>query len=387
MSEISLPLSRPTLGEEEIREIIEVIRSGWITSGPRIKRFEEEFARYVGARHAVAVNSCTAALHLAVLAHGIGPGDEVITSSMTWSATANMIEVAGAKPVFADVDRATLQVMPATVAAAVTERTRAILPVHFAGQACDLHGLAAIAAPRGLTVIQDAAHAVGTEFRGKRIGGDGLTACFSFHPIKNITTGEGGMITTDSDELADKLRLLRFHGVNRDAWSRYGKVDSPRYETVLPGWKYNLSDLQAALGIHQLAKLDGFIERRTHLAELYHLQLKGIEGLQSLGRALGTSRHAWHLCVVTIDPDAFGCDRDRFMQLMAQQGIGTGLHFTAVHLHDYYRSRYGYHEGDLPNTEWASDRVVSLPLYPGMSDSDVGRVCEAIRAVKKGTGL
>jgi dTDP-4-amino-4,6-dideoxygalactose transaminase len=385
MSETSLPLSRPTLGEEEISEVIEVIQSGWITSGPRVKRFEEDFARYVGARYAVAVNSCTAALHAAVLAHGIDPGDEVITSAMTWSATANMIEVAGAKPVFADVDRATLQLTAETVAAAVTERTRAILPVHFAGQACDLNGLVDIANEHRLTIMQDAAHAVGTEFRGRRIGGDGLTACFSFHPIKNITTGEGGMVTTDSDELADKLRLLRFHGVNRDAWSRYGKVDSPRYETVLPGWKYNLTDLQAALGIHQLAKLDGFIERRTHLAELYHAQLEGIEGVKPLGRAPGTSRHAWHLFVVTIEPDAFGCDRDRFMQLMAQQGIGTGLHFTAVHLHDYYRSRYGYCLGDLPNTEWASDRVVSLPLYPGMSDRDVGRVGEAIRAAKKKT--
>ena len=387
MNETNLPLSRPTLGEEEIREVIEVIQSGWITSGPRVKRFEEEFAGYVGARHAIAVNSCTAALHVAVLAHAIGPGDEVITSSMTWSATANMIEVAGAKPVFADVDRATLQVMPETVAAVVTERTRAILPVHFAGQACDMDGLTALAALRGLTVIQDAAHAVGTEFRGRRIGGDGLTACFSFHPIKNITTGEGGMITTNSDELADKFRLLRFHGVNRDAWSRYGNVDSPRYETVTPGWKYGLTDLQAALGIHQLAKLDDFIARRTRLAELYHTQLAGIEGLKPLGRAPGTSRHAWHLFVVTVDPDAFGCDRDRFMQLMAQQGIGTGLHFTAVHLHEYYRSRYAYRAGDLPNTEWASDRVVSLPLFPGMSDPDVGRVCEAIRAVKKGSGL
>ena len=386
MSDNNLPLSRPTLGEEEIREIIDVIQSGWITSGPRAKRFEEEFSRYVGARHAVAVNSCTAALHVALVAHGIGPGDEVVTSSMTWSATANMIEVTGAKPVFADVDRDTLQVTSETVAAAVTERTRAILPVHFAGQACDLDGLAANATPRGLTIIQDAAHAVGTEFCGRRIGSDGISACFSFHPIKNITTGEGGMITTDSDELAEKLRLLRFHGVNRDAWSRYGKVDSPRYETVTPGWKYNLSDLQAALGIHQLAKLDGFIQRRTHLAELYHAQIAGIDGVKPLGRAVGTSRHAWHLFVVTIEPDRFGCDRDRFMQSMAQHGVGTGLHFTAVHLHDYYRSRYGYASGALPNTEWASDRVVSLPLFPGMSDSDVSRVCEAIRAVKKGAG-
>ena len=383
MSDAPLPLSRPSLGEEEIGEVLEVIRSGWITSGPRVKRFEEEFSRYVGTRHAVAVSSCTAALHVALLAHGLGPGDEVITSSMTWSATVNMIEVVGAKPVFADVDRETLQCTQETMAAAVTERTRAILPVHFAGQACDLDGLAAMATRRGLTIIQDAAHAVGTEFYGRRIGSDGVTACFSFHPIKNITTGEGGMITTGSDELAEKFRLLRFHGVNRDAWSRYGNVDSPRYETVTPGWKYGLTDLQAALGIHQLAKLNGFIERRRRLAELYHEQLAGIDGVRPLGRAVGTSRHAWHLFVVTIEPDRFGCDRDRFMQAMARQGVGTGLHFTAVHLHKYYRSQYGYAPGDLPNTEWASDRVVSLPLFPGMNDADVSRVCEAIRAVKK----
>jgi UDP-4-amino-4-deoxy-L-arabinose-oxoglutarate aminotransferase len=386
MSDNKLPFSRPTLGDEEIREVIDVIQSGWITSGPRTRRFETEFARYVGAGHAVAVNSCTAALHLALLAHGIGSGDEVVTSSMTWSATVNMIEVVGAKPVFVDVDQETLQITPEAASAMVNDRTRAILPVHFAGQSCDLDGFRALAARTQLALIEDAAHALGTEFRGRRIGSDGGTACFSFHPIKNITTGEGGMVTTDNDQRAEKLRLLRFHGVNRDAWSRYGKVDTPRYETVTPGWKYNLTDLQAAIGIHQLAKLDGFIERRMRLAELYHAQLADIEGVKPLGPATGTTRHAWHLFVVTIDPERFGCDRDRFMQLMAEQGVGTGLHFTAVHLHEYYRSRYGYGLGDLPNTEWASDRVVSLPLFPGMSDSDVSRVCEAIRAVRRGAG-
>ncbi len=381
MSDVNLPLSRPSLGDEEIREIVDVIRSGWITTGPRTKRFEEEFARYVGAAYAVAVNSCTAALHLALLGHGIGPGDEVITSSMTWSATVNMIELVGAKPVFADIDRATLQISPERIEAAVTPRTRAILPVHFAGQACDLDALASIASRHGLQVIEDAAHAAGTEFRGKRIGGDGALACFSFHPIKNITTGEGGMITTGNAELAEKLRLLRFHGVNRDAWSRYGSPETPRYETVTPGWKYALTDLQAALGIHQLAKLDDFIERRAHLAKLYHEQLSGIDAVKPLGPAQGTTRHAWHLFVVTVDPDRCGCDRDAFMPALARHGIGTGLHFTAVHLHSYYRERYGYRLGDFPNSEWASDRVVSLPLFPGMNDSDVTRVCDAIRAV------
>src|SRR5215510_14348246 len=212
-----------------------------------------------------------------------------------------MIEVLGAKPVFAAIDRQTLQVTRETVAAVIAEPTQAILPVHFAGQSCDLDGLAGLAASHDLTIIQDAAHAAGTEFRGRRIGGSGLTACFSFHPIKNITTGEGGMITTDSDELADKLRLLRFHGVNRDAWSRYGKIDSPRYETVTPGWKYNLTDLQAALGIHQLARLDGFIERRTKLASLYRDAMVGCPAATPLAIDALTTRHAWHLFAVLLD--------------------------------------------------------------------------------------
>ena len=385
MKEGTLPLSRPSLGAEEIQEVIDVIRSGWITTGPRVKRFEEEFARYVGAPHAVAVNSCTAALHLALLAHGIGPGDEVVTTSMTWSATVNMIEVVGARPVFADIDRRTLQLTPETIAAAITDRTRAILPVHFAGQACDLDEIGRIASARGVTVIEDAAHAVGTELRGRRIGSHGTSACFSFHPIKNITTGEGGMITTGSADLADKFRLLRFHGVNRDAWSRYGNVDTPRYETVAPGWKYALTDLQAALGIHQLAKLDGFIERRARLSHLYHEQLAEIDAVSPLGFARDTTRHAWHLFVVTVNPERLGCDRDRFIALMAKHGVGTGLHFTAIHLHRYYRERYGFCPGDLPNTEWASERVVSLPLFPGMEDSDVARVCDAIRRVAEET--
>jgi dTDP-4-amino-4,6-dideoxygalactose transaminase len=259
----SLPFSRPSLGEAEIREVVDVLRSGWITSGPRVQRFESDFAAYVGSRHAVSVTSCTAGLHLALLAHGIGPGDDVVTTAMTWPTTVNVIELVGARPVFADVDPGTLQLEPGAVEAARTPSTRAILPVHFGGQACDLDALGAIASAHGLLLIEDAAHAVGTEYRGRRIGSGGNLACFSFHPIKNITTAEGGMVTTDDPALAESLRLLRFHGVNRDAWSRYSGGSSPRYETVRPGFKYNLTDVQAALGIHQLARLDGFIERRS----------------------------------------------------------------------------------------------------------------------------
>jgi UDP-4-amino-4-deoxy-L-arabinose-oxoglutarate aminotransferase len=378
-----LPFSRPSLGAEEVREVVEALESGWLAAGPRVARFEEEFARYVGAEHAVAVSSGTAALHLALLAHGIGPGDEVVTSALTWPATVNMVERVGARPVFADVDRETLQVTPASVEPALSGGARAILPVHFAGQACDLDGLAKLASRDRLVVVEDAAHAVGTEYHGRRVGGGGGTACFSFHPIKNITTGEGGMVTSGDAELADRLRLLRFHGVSRDAWSRYGKATPARYETEVPGFKYTLTDLQAALGIHQLAKLDGFIERRTRLAALYREGLADIDAVVPCGDSRETTRHAWHLLVVTVDLERLRCDRDGLMELLGQRGIGTGLHFTAVHLHRYYRERYGWRPGDLPHTEWASERVISLPLFPGMSDGDVGRVCEALREVTR----
>jgi len=333
----------------------------------------------VGAKHAISVTSCTAGLHLALLAHELGPGDEVITTAMTWPTTVNVIEFVGARPIFADVDPGTLQLDAKTVEVLLTKKTRAILPVHFAGQACDLDALAAIASRHGLLLIEDAAHAVGTEYRGKRIGAHGNSACFSFHPIKNITTGEGGMVTTDDDDLAEKLRLLRFHGVNRDAWTRYSGTTSPRYETVMPGLKYNLTDIQAALGIHQLARLNGFIERRAKLATLYQEGLASIDAITLRAAAEGTTRHAWHLFIVNLKLERVSCDRDRFMELLRERGIGTGLHFTAVHLHRYYRDRYGHAPGDLPHTEAASESVISLPLFPDMNESDVVRVCDTIR--------
>jgi len=381
MTEEKLPFSRPSIGEEEIREVVEVLRSGWITSGPRVKRFEDDFARYVGADHAVSVTSCTAGLHLAMLAHGIGAGDEVVTTAMTWPATVNVIELVGAKPVFAEIDRGTLQLTPESVEAVLSDATRAILPVHFAGQACDLDALSKIATRDDLVLIEDAAHAVGTEYKGRRVGSDGRTTCFSFHPIKNITTGEGGMLTTSDDALAERLRLLRFHGVNRDAWSRYAKMEMTRDETLMPGLKYNLTDLQAALGIHQLARLDGFIERRTRLANRYRDELAEVDAVSVRMPAEGTTRHAWHLFVITLELERLRCNRDQFVMMLGERGIGTGLHFTAVHLHRYYRERYGFRAGDLPETEWAGERVISLPLFPDMDDADVSRVCAAIRDI------
>ena len=383
MNDDKLPFSRPLLGNEEIDEVVAVLRSGWLTSGPRVQRFEREFASYVGSEHAAAVSSCTAALHLALLAHGIGPGDEVVTTPITWPATANCVELVGARPVFADVDPGTLQLTPASAEAALTPRTRAILPVHFAGQACDLDGFAALERQHGLVVIEDAAHAAGTEYRGRRIGAGANTACFSFHPAKNLTTAEGGMVTTPDAQIAERVRRLRFHGIDRDAAARHAGRAPVRYETVVPGFKYNLTDLQAAIGIHQLARLDGFIEQRAKLAALYRDALRGCPEAAPLALDAATTRHAWHLFVVQLDLERLRCDREEFAARLDARGIATGLHFTAVHLHRYYRERYGYAAGDLPQSERADLSVLSLPLFPGMDEADVARVCGAIRAVAR----
>ena len=378
-----IPFSRPFLGEEEIAEAVAVMRSGWLTSGPRVQRFEGDFARYVGSAHAAAVSSCTAALHLALLAHDIGPGDEVVTTSITWPATANCVELVGARPVFADVDPGTLQLTPETAERAITPRTRAILPVHFAGQACDLDGFAELADRRGLAVIEDAAHAAGTEYRGRRIGGGANTACFSFHPAKNLTTAEGGMVTTPHERVASRVRRLRFHGIDRDAAARHAGRAAARYETVEPGFKYNLTDLQAAIGIRQLARLDGMIEQRAKLAALYREALRDRPEVAPLALDPDTTRHAWHLFVVQLDLERLRCDREEFADRLDARGVATGLHFTAVHLHRYYRERYGHAAGDLPHSERAEARVLSLPLFPGMDEADVARVCGAIYDVAR----
>ena len=383
MNEDRLPFSRPSLGDAEIEEAVAVLRSGWLTSGPRVQRFEREFGAYVGSPHAAALSSCTAALHVALLAHGIGPGDEVVTTPMTWPATANCIEHVGARPVFVDVDPETLQITSERVAAAITSRTRAILPVHFAGQACDLDGFAALAQRHGLAVIEDAAHAAGTEYRGRRIGAGPNTACFSFHPAKNLTTAEGGMVTTPDAQIAERVRRLRFHGIDRDAAARHAGRAPVRYETVAPGFKYNLTDLQAALGIHQLARLDGFIEQRAKLAALYRDALRDCPEAVPLALDPDTTRHAWHLFVVQLDLARLACDREEFAARLDARGIATGLHFTAVHLHRYYRERYGYAEGQLPHSDRADRSVLSLPLFPGMDETDVARVCAAIHTVAR----
>ncbi|HEV3074687.1 MAG TPA: aminotransferase class I/II-fold pyridoxal phosphate-dependent enzyme [Thermoanaerobaculia bacterium] len=377
-----LPFSRPDIGEEEIAEVVACLRSGWITTGPRVAQLEREFATAVGARHALAFSSGTAALHATLLALELQPGDEVVVPALTWPATANMVVACGAVPVFADIDPSTWNLDPGAMAAAVTPRTRLVMPVHFAGLPCDLDGLRAALAAAGrpeIGIVEDAAHAAGAAYKGRPIGATGengtLAACFSFHPIKNMTTAEGGMVTTDDDRLAAAIKLWRFHGVQRDAWQAYSPTAKApaTYDVVLPGFKYNLSDLHAALGLHQLRKLPGFNHRRAEIAALYRRDLAALPGLQIPGRAGYECHHPWHL--FTVLPPS----RAPFMERLRELGIGTGLHFEAVHLHDYYRRRFGWREGTLPVAEEVCARIVSLPLFPAMTDEDAGDVVQAVR--------
>jgi dTDP-4-amino-4,6-dideoxygalactose transaminase len=376
-----LPFSIPTIGEEEISEVVDSLRSGWITTGPKVKRFEESFKEYVGAPFAVPLSSATAGLHLVMLALGLKPGDEVITTPMTFAATVSMIVQGGGTPVLADIEPGTLNIDVAEIRKKITPRTRAIVPVHFAGQPCDMDAIFALAREFGLTVIEDAAHAIGTEYKGARIGSLDSTSVFSFHPIKNITTGEGGMVATRDERIAEEISLMKFHGMNREAWKRYEASGTPNYDIVMPGFKYNMMDLQAALGLHQLAKLDSFIEMRTFLAHFYNEAFYDVPELLSPEPVPYEHRHAWHLYTPLIRIEDLTIDRDTFMAQLKGENIGTGLHFKAIHHHPYYRDTLGIAPGALPNADYASERILSLPLFPLMTLDDARDVVAAVKTV------
>jgi len=379
-----LPFSRPTIEEDEINEVVDSLRSGWITTGPKVKLFEDELKAYTGAPFAVALNSATAGLHVALLALGIGPGDEVITTPMTFAATVNMIVRVGATPVLADIDPGTLNIDAAEIRKKITSRTRAVMPVHFAGQSCDMDEISAIAGEFGLKVIEDAAHAIGTEYKGRRTGSLDTVSVFSFHPIKNITTGEGGMVCTRDERLAEEMALLKFHGMSKEAWKRYSAQGTPNYDIVLPGFKYNMLDIQAAIGIHQLRKLDAFIGRRREIAEFYNAAFAGLDEIFTPAPVPYEGRHAWHLYTPLIRVEQLDIDRDAFMTELKRENIGTGLHFKAVHHHPYYRENLRIPDGELPNADYASDRILSLPLFPLMTMEDARDVVEAvIRVVER----
>jgi UDP-4-amino-4-deoxy-L-arabinose-oxoglutarate aminotransferase len=375
-----LPFSRPNITQADIDAVTEVLRSGWITTGPKSAALEDAFRARVGSPHAVAVTSATAALHLLLRAYGIGPGDEVITPSMTWVSTANLIVLAGATPVFVDVDRETLMVSADEIDRRCTARTRLIIPVHMAGASLDLGALRAVAARRGIPLIEDTAHAAGTEYKGVPVGRDG-TSIFSFHPIKNMTTGEGGLLCTDDAALAEHVRRLRFHGLGVDAFDRQTLGRSPQAEVIEPGYKYNLPDMNAVLGLEQLKRLTAMNARRTLLAERYLELLATVDEIMPLGRPSYDMRHAWHLFIVRVDIDKLGMSRDDFMLRLKEDGIGSGIHFRAIHEQKYYRETMPGTAGTLPDTEWNSRRICSLPLFPDMEISDVDRVVTTIRKV------
>jgi dTDP-4-amino-4,6-dideoxygalactose transaminase len=376
-----LPFSRPDIGEAEIAEVVDSLRSGWITTGPKVKRFEEAFRNYVGAPFAVPLSSATAGLHLIFPALGIGPGDEVITTPMTFAATVSTIVFAGATPVLADIEQGTLNLDAAKVREKITPRTKAVVPVHFAGQACDMDAFFDLSREFGLRIIEDAAHAAGTHYKGKRIGSLDSISIFSFHPNKNITTGEGGMLCTPDESLAEEISLLKFHGMDREAWNRFSASGKPTYDIVMPGFKYNMMDIQAALGLHQLPRLDSFISRRTEIAGYYNEAFAEVEELAIPVLAPYDQRHAWHLYTPLVRTEKLAIDRDAFMAELKKRNIGSGLHYKAIHHHEYFRKTLDIAEGELPNADYASDRIVSLPLFPLMSDDDARDVVEAVKDI------
>lgn len=378
MSEF-LPFSRPALGEAELAAVGEVLRSGWITTGPKCAELEQAFCQLTGNRHAIAVSSATGGMHVTLMALGLRPSDEVITPSQTWVSTLNMICLLGAEPVMVDVDCDTLMVTPALIEAAITPRTRAIVPVHYAGAPADIDAIRALGARYGIPVIEDAAHAAGTGYKGRHVGAAG-TAIFSFHAIKNMTSAEGGMVVTDDDALAQRIRSLKFHGLAVDAFDRNMQGRAPQAEVMAPGYKYNLADINAAMALVQLDKLPQHNARRAALAQRY-LRALADTPFSPLALPAWEHHHAWHLFIIRVDERRCCIDRDGLMQALKERGIGTGLHFRAAHTQRYYRERFP--DLVLPDTEWNSARMCSLPLFPSMNDDDVERVIAALRAIAK----
>jgi dTDP-4-amino-4,6-dideoxygalactose transaminase len=376
-----LPYHQPLLGAEEEASVLETMRSGWLTTGSKTRAFEQQLAAYVGARHCVAVNSCTAALHLALEAAGVGRGDEVITSPITFASTANVIVHQGATPVFVDVEPDTINLDASRLEAAITPNTKAVIPVHLFGQPCDMDAINAVARRRGLTVIEDAAHAIGADYKGQRVGGAGNLTAFSFYATKNITSGgEGGALTTNDAAVAERAAIMSLHGISRDAWKRYSVSGYKHWDIIYPGYKYNMFDLQAAVALPQLAKIEAFWARRVALKARLDAALREIPEIVLPAERPGL-KHAYHLYPIVVRSQDLTTDRDGIMNAIQAENIGVGVHFRAVHLHPYYQEQWGFRRGMFPNAEYYSDRAISLPLYPKMSDDDADDVIRAVRKV------
>lgn len=383
-----LPFALPSIGEDEIAEVVSCLRSGWITTGPVTKRFEADFAAAIGVRHALAVNSATAGLHLALEAVGVGPGDKVAVPVHTFTASAEVIRYLGADPLFVDVEPDTLNMDPAQLERAIARDgpVKVIMPVHFAGQACDMDAMGSIAEQSGAILVEDAAHAFPATHRGRLIGSIGRATVFSFYATKTITTGEGGMVVTDDPAIADRIRVMRLHGISRDVFDRYTS-DRPSwfYEVIAPGFKYNMTDVAAALGIHQLKRAAEFQARRAAIAAAYDQAFAGLPvALPKVRR--NEDQHAWHLYVMRLRLDELQLTRDQFISHVADAGIGTSVHFIPLHLQPYWRDRYALRPDDFPVATAQYQRIVSLPIYPAMTDGDVSRVIDAVRTLMPGKG-
>jgi perosamine synthetase len=382
MSSEFIPFHKPAIGEEEIRSVVETLRSGWLTTGPKVKTFEAEFARYIGSSHAVAVNSGTAALHIALEAVGIKSGDEVIVPTMTFTATAEVVLYLGARPVLVDCRPDDLNVDVDRIEAAISSNTKAIIPVHIAGRPCAMDQILTVAQRHGLRVIEDAAHSLPASHHGRKVGAIGDITCFSFYATKTITTGEGGMATTENSEWAKRMRMMSLHGISLDAWDRYTEKGSWYYEVLRPGYKYNMTDIAAALGIEQLKRCDVFYQARRRIAEQYNEAFADLPEIQTpvCGSDL---QHAWHLYIIQLNLDRLSIDRQDFIKALNSRRIGTSVHFIPLHLHPFYRDSFGYRPEDFPQASAVFKRLVSLPIYPGMSPTETERVISTAQSICK----
>jgi len=369
----------PKIEQPEIDEVVECLKSGWIGTGPRVHKFENNFRDYIGSKYAMALNSCTAALHLSMLVSGVSAGDEVITTPMTFAATSNAILHTGAKPIFVDVEKDSMNIDPNLIENVITPKTKAILPVHFAGRPCKMDHIMEIAQKNNLLVIEDAAHAIEAEYKGKKIGNIGDMTCFSFYVTKNLVTGEGGMLTTNNEEWSKKVKVFGLHGMSKDAWKRYSDESYKHYQVVAPGFKYNMMDIQASLGIHQLERISKNFERRKEIWNIYNKAFENLPFDTPLEEK--DTVHARHLYTLLLDLDKLKISRDEFMSALRRENIGTGVHYISLHLQPYYKETFGHREDDFPNASYISERTISIPFSAKLSEQDVQDVIEAVTKV------
>jgi dTDP-4-amino-4,6-dideoxygalactose transaminase len=375
-----LVFGSPIIEDEEISGVVNTLKSGWIGSGPKVSLFEDEFKDYIGSKYAVAVSSCTAGLHLSMLALGIETDDEVLVPAMTFAATANAVIHAGAKPVLVDVDKRDMTIHTNDILKKITKKTKAIIPVHFAGRSCDINSINEIGGKYNLKIIHDAAHAIETEYHGKRIGTYNDIANFSFYVTKNISTAEGGMVTTNDEEIANKIKIYGLHGMSKDAWKRFSDDGYKHYQVVYPGFKYNMTDIQASLGLAQMKKINRFYYRREEIWKRYKERLKNLPLVLPPDPEPDT-KHAYHLFTILVDSEKTNLTRDKVLQSLHEKNIGTGVHYLALHYHPFYQEKYGYKIGDFPNAEFISDRTLSIPFSAKLTDEDVEDVISALYEV------